>query len=108
MPPRRRMTEDELAASRARATVRRRLKLLWRGDSTDEEIREDLGLDEAGFRALVDEMRLPDRTGQACYEPDPATIRLECAKIRMGWSQVEREARLEAATSSRMEQERRG
>lgn len=108
MSSRRRMTEDELAASRARATVRRRLKLLWRGDSTDEEIREDLCLDEASFRGLVDEMRLPDRAGQACYEPDPATIRLECAKIRMGWTQVEREARLEAATNVRMDGERRG
>lgn len=108
MPEKRRMTEDELAASRARATLRRRLKLLWRGDSSDEEIREDLGLDEASFRSLVAEMQLPVREVKDCYIPTPESIRVECAKIRMSWTQVEREARLQGAFRCTMEGERRG
>lgn len=97
-----RLTEGELAASRERSTLRRRLRLLWRGDSTDDEIREELALGEEEFRAIVAEMGLPERS-RDIYLPDPATIRRECAIIRSKWSQAERESRLEAAWSARID-----
>lgn len=49
-------------------------------------------------------MALPEREEKNCYLPTPAEIRMECAKIRDGWSQSEREARIGGLQFGRMKE----
>jgi hypothetical protein len=97
------MTPEELSEAKARANKKRALRRLWASDSTNDEICEDLDLSGEEFAALVVEMKLPERKEPTCYLPTPQEIRIETAKIRMGWSQEERESRLERARSVRIE-----
>lgn len=49
------------------------------------------------------ELGLQDREAPECYLPTPLEIRLATAAIRMGWTQVEREARLEGRLTDRLD-----
>ena len=49
------------------------------------------------------ELGLQAREAPECYLPTPLEIRLATASIRMGWSQVEREARLEGRLTDRLD-----
>lgn len=96
------MTPEELSAAKERANLKRRVRRLWAGDSSFSEICDEVGMDEAGLRAFAATLGLVDREEPECYLPSPEEIRLATARIRSGWTQAEREARLEAARSVRM------
>ena len=53
-------------------------------------------------RAFAASLGLGHREEPEFYLPTPEEIRLATARIRSGWTQTEREARLEAARTSRM------
>jgi hypothetical protein len=97
------MTPAELTASEERANHKRKLRRLWAGDSSHDEICEEMGMTSDEVLAFAAALGLPDRPEPEFYLPSPEEIRMACARIRAGWSQVEREARLEAARSVRME-----
>jgi hypothetical protein len=101
--PRRRMTPEELAASEERANQKRKFRRLWKGDSSHGEICEEMGMTEEQVAAFAASLGLGEREEPDVYIPSPEDIRMACARIRAGWSQVEREARLEAARSARMD-----
>jgi hypothetical protein len=100
------MSPEEVRASKERANIKRRVRRLWSGDSTVEEICEEVGLSSEEFALLREEMKLSERKGFYC--PDQETIRLECAKFRAGWTQAEREARLEGARCVRINKATQG
>ena len=101
--PRRRMTPEELAASKAAANLKRRLRMLWSGDSTIEEIADELVMAPAEIDALAVSMGLGERPEVDLYEPDEKTIRAACARIRAGWTPDERESRLVGPPRGRLE-----
>lgn len=51
---------------------------------------------------IATSMGLPTRKDPEIYLPSPRQIRLECARIRDGWTQTEREARLGGGSFCRM------
>jgi len=99
---RRRLTTEEIARNKQRANEKRKLHRLWAGDSTFAEICEEMGMTADGVREFAASLGLGERAEPEFYLPTPAEIRLETARIRAGWSQTEREARLEAARAVRM------
>lgn len=99
---RRRMTPEELAASKATANRKRRLRMLWCGDSTISEIGEEIGLNDAEVASLAAEMGLGERTLDV-YVPTPEEILRACSSLRMSWSQQERESRVVGPPRGRME-----
>lgn len=103
MTTRRRMEPEELAASKERANRKRQLHRLWAGDSSLDEICDDLGLTEDEVLELAQSLGLPPRQEPEFFLPTTEEIRLACAKIRAGWTQMERESRRSAAWSARMD-----
>jgi hypothetical protein len=101
--PRRRMTPEEKLASKDRANQKRRLRRLWSSDSSLDEICEEMGMGEDELLAYAAGLGLKDRDPPDCYIPTPLEIRLATASIRMGWTQAERDARLEGRLSDRLE-----
>lgn len=101
-PSRRRMTPEQLAVAKERANLKRRIRRLWAGDSSLSEICDEVGMTEAELRAFAAALGLVERDEPECYLPSPEQIRLATARIRSEWSQTEREARLEAARSVRI------
>jgi hypothetical protein len=97
------MTPEELAASKAAANLKRRLRMLWSGDSTIEEIADELVMSEEQVSALAASMGLGERPEVDLYEPDEKTIRAACARIRAGWTPDERESRLAGPPRGRLE-----
>jgi hypothetical protein len=81
---------------------RRRLRRLWQGESTTEEIASELGLTEGEIASVAAVLGLPERTISEVYLPSAMEIRLATAEIRSRWTQSEREARLGAAWSARI------
>jgi hypothetical protein len=102
MTNRRRLTEDEIARNKRRANEKRKLHRLWAGDSTFAEICEEMAMPPDAVREFASSLGLGHREEPEFYLPTPEQIRLETARIRAGWSQTEREARLEAARAVRM------
>lgn len=99
---RRRLTEEEIARNKRRANEKRKLHRLWAGDSTFAEICEEMQMDAQEVTAFAASLGLGRREEPEFYLPTPEAIRLETAKIRAGWSQAEREARLEGARNGRL------
>lgn len=97
------MTPDELAAAKERANQKRRLRRLWASDCSWEEVCEEMGLDSESLRAYAATLGLYDRPEPDCFLPTPEQIRIEAAKIRMGWTQTEREARLGGRLSDKLD-----
>ena len=97
------MEPEELAASKERANRKRQLHRLWAGDSSLDEICDDLGLTEDEVLELAQSLGLPPRQEPEFFLPTSEEIRLACAKIRAGWTQMERESRRSAAWSARMD-----
>lgn len=93
-PSRRRMTPEELQAAKERANLKRRVRRLWAGDSSLAEICDEVGMNEPALRAFAATLGLVERDEPECHLPTPEEIRLEMARIRFQWTQVEREARL--------------
>jgi hypothetical protein len=96
------MTPEELAASKAAANLKRRLRLLWSGDSTNEEICEELEITPGRLASLSAEMGLGERS-MSCYLPTKTRILVECAIFRMGWSDIERDSRIVGPLYGRLE-----
>lgn len=97
------MEPEELAASKERANRKRQLHRLWAGDSSLDEICDDLGLTEDEVLELAQSLGLPPRQEPEFFLPTTEEIRLACAKIRAGWTPMERESRRSAAWSARMD-----
>jgi hypothetical protein len=97
------MTPEELAAAKAGANQKRRLRRLWKSDASWEEICEEMGLESESLRAFAGSLGLHDRPDPDCYLPTESEIRQAAASIRMGWSQAEREARLGGRLGDRMD-----
>lgn len=95
------MTAEELAASKAIAQTKRRLRMLWGGDSTTAEICEELGVTIQEMESLAGQMALGERAIRA-YLPSAADIRRECAQFRAGWSREELESRIVGPRRGRM------
>lgn len=100
---RRRMTPEELAASEEQANKKRKLRRLWKGDSSFDEICEEMGMTGDAVEAFAAALGLSERPESEAYLPTPEEIRLACARIRAAWTPAERESRLEAARSARMD-----
>lgn len=91
--PKRRLSAAELAEHKERANRKRQIRHLWKGELTDEEIAETMGLTLGELLAFAESLGLPEREESAVYLPTPEQIRLAAAEIRRGWSRVELEAR---------------
>jgi len=97
------MTPEEKTASMERANQKRRLRRLWASDSSIEEICEEIEMSAADLLLFAASLGLESRDQPDCYLPSPLEIRLAAARIRMGWSQSEREARLEGRLFDRLD-----
>lgn len=89
----RRLSADELAEHRERANRKRQLRRLWKGELTDEEIAETMGLTIGELLQFAEVLNLPEREQSCVYLPTPEQIRLAAAQIRAGWSQAVLESR---------------
>lgn len=81
---------------------RRRLRRLWQGEATNEEIASELGLSCEELAAVAEDLGLPERSHCDVYLPSPLDIRIAAAEIREKWTPAERESRLAAAHSARI------
>ena len=97
------MTPDELAAAKAGANKKRRLRRLWTSDCSWEEVCDEMGMDSAALREFAATLGLFDRPEPECYLPSPETIRIETEKTRASWSREERESRLVGPPRDRIE-----
>lgn len=84
------------------ANQKRAIRRLWKCDLTRLEIAEELGFTPEQLDAAAVALALPERDEPVVYLPSREEIRLATARIRAGWSQAEREARLNAAWSARL------
>lgn len=103
MTSRRRMTPAEIAASKDRANKKRQLHRLWVGDSSFDEICDDLGMTAEEVLDFAASLGLGERPEPEFFLPTPEAIRLACAEIRAKWTEAERECRRSAAWSARLE-----
>jgi hypothetical protein len=81
---------------------KRALRHLWKGELTMQEIAEEMAFSAEQLTAAAAMLNLPERDDPDVYLPSPEEIRLAAAQIRSEWSQAEREARLAAAWSDRL------
>lgn len=98
----RRLTPEEIAEAKEAANAKRRIRRLWSGDLTMQEICEEVGMPEDEFLAAAAALGLYDRPEPDVFIPTPEQIRLAAAQIRAGWSRAELEAR-RVAWRGRME-----
>jgi hypothetical protein len=86
---------EEIEANRARANQKRKLRHLWKGEHTLEEICEEMAMAEPELLAFADTLglSLDERPEIDVYLPSPEEIRLATAEIRAGWTPAELEAR---------------
>ena len=89
----RRLTPEELAEHKERANRKRQIRHLWKGELTDGEISEEMGLSLNAMLAFAERLGLPARQESCVYLPTPEQIRLAAAAIRAGWTRAELEAR---------------
>jgi hypothetical protein len=92
---RRRMTPEELAASKERANLRRRLRRLWVSDCLFEELCDEVGMTADEVRAYAKTLGLdPHRPEPEVYLPTQEEILAETTMIKMSWTPAEWESRL--------------
>jgi hypothetical protein len=84
---------EEIEANRARANEKRRLRHLWKGELTLEEICDEMGMGESALLEFATSLGLGERPEFDVYMPSPEQIRLAAAEIRAGWTTAELEAR---------------
>lgn len=87
---------------KAAANRKRQFHRLWRSDCTLAELCDDMAMTEGEVRAFADALGLGERPEPEPYLPTPDEIRLQCAAFRAGWSQAEREARLDGRPLGRI------
>lgn len=81
---------------------KRAIRHLWKGELTMAEIAEEMQFTAEELAAAAATLNLPERVDPDVYLPTSAEIRWAAAQIREGWSQAEREARLCAAWSGKI------
>jgi hypothetical protein len=86
---------EEIEANRARANEKRRLRHLWKGEHTLEDICEEMAMGEQELLAFAKTLglSLDERPEIDVYLPSSEEIRLAAAEIRAGWSLAELESR---------------
>jgi hypothetical protein len=89
----RRLTPEELAEHKERANRKRQIRHLWKGELTDGEIAEEMGLSLGELLQFAEQLGLPARKESCVFLPTPEQIRLATAAIRAGWTRAELEAR---------------
>lgn len=103
------MEFDELvdAVQPTRASVEKAMRALEadgkRVSLSPDLVVEEMALSQDGVAALALEMGLGERVEPECHIPTAEEIRLETAKFRQGWSQAERESRLQGPSFGRLE-----
>lgn len=101
--PKRRLTAEELAASKARAQTKRDFRRLWsRSDATLDELAEEVGMTEAEAVAYAKSLGLSEHREPDFYLPTPEQIRIAAEEIRKSWTQEELEARRENVSFDRL------
>ena len=88
-----RLTPQQIADAKKAANLKRRVRRLWKGDLTLDEICEETGMPRDEFLALAASMGLVNRPEPDVYIPTPEEIRLSAAGIRAGLTQTELESR---------------
>jgi len=89
----RRLSAEELAEHKERANRKRQIRHLWKGELTDGEIAEEMGLTLGELKQFAGQLSLPSRKESCVFLPTPEQIRLAAAAIRAGWTRAELEAR---------------
>jgi len=84
---------DQIAANRESANKKRKLRHLWKGELSFQEICEEMGMSPIALLAYAASLGLGERPEVEVYIPTPEQIRLAAAAIRAGWSPAELEAR---------------
>lgn len=87
---------------KAAANRKRQFHRLWKSDCTHDELCDEMSMTPVEVRAFADSLGLGDRPEPEPYLPSPDEIRLQCAVFRSGWSQAEREARLDGRPLGRI------
>lgn len=81
---------------------KRALRRLWKGELSDAEIADELGISADELQEAAAFLGLPEREDSDVYLPTREEIRIACAEIRSKWTQAEREARRASAWSGRL------
>lgn len=84
---------DQIAVNRECANKKRKLRHLWKGELSVEEICEEMAMSEPALLKFAGSLGLGERPAVEVYIPTPEQIRLAAAAIRAGWSDAELEAR---------------
>ena len=71
---------------------KQKLQRLWKSDSLEDEICDEMGFSEAQLAAAAAQMKLPYPRKVEVYIPTPEQIMLASR-----WTQVERDRRIDAA-----------
>lgn len=82
------------------ANGKRKLRRLWRGELTLEEVAHEMEVTLGELRVLVEYLELPERSEPDVYLPTPVEIQIAAAKIRAAWTPAEREASRKRAHSA--------
>lgn len=86
------------------ANEKRRLRRLWVGELTTDEIAHEMGWSLETLLAVARSLGIPDRIEPDVYMPSEIEIKMAAASIRMSWTDAERDQRLRAAWSVTMEE----
>jgi hypothetical protein len=84
---------ETIAANRESANKKRKLRHLWKGELSFEEICEEMAMTPIALLAYAESLGLGERPEIEVYIPTPEQIRLAAAAIRAEWSPAELEAR---------------
>jgi hypothetical protein len=76
---------------------KQKLQRLWKSDSLEDEICDEMGFSEAQLAAAAAQMKLPYPRQVKVYIPTPEQIMLAKTAIKSQWTQVERDRRIDAA-----------
>jgi hypothetical protein len=88
-----RLTPEQIAEIKERANLKRRVRRLWAGDLTLDEICDEIGMPRDEFLSLAATLGLVDRQEPDVYIPTVEQIRIGAAAIRSQWTQAELESR---------------
>ena len=101
--PKRRLTQEELAASKSRAQAKRNFRRLWsRSDATLDELAEEVGMTEGQAVAYARSLGLSEHREPDFYLPTPQEIMAAAEEIRKSWSPEELEARRQNVLPDRL------
>lgn len=82
------------------ANGKRKLRRLWRGELTLDEVAHEMEVTIDELHVLVECLELPERTEPDVYLPTQLEIQMAAAAIRAKWTPAEREASRKRAHSA--------